>query len=851
MAKKKHVKMPDSKALPVEKETWVTRHPVMSLLIICLVLLLVFYYPVMFGGKTVVAPDVMSSNALTPFVHSAQQSGQTPLWIPYIFSGMPSYGSLTSAPGINPIDDGVRSVCNAVHAPAFTFILLNYLLFAGLIYVLLRDGKVAPMAAIFSAVAVIFMPQFIAFTAYGHNTKFLALVLIPLIVWLTRRLLEEKSLLYFSLTAMAIGVQMVRAHIQVTYYTFLTLFIYFLYHEIAEYREKKTIKPVLLSAALLLGAIIAGLLLSSKLYVSVLDYQRFSIRGGGPGGGGGGLDYDYASGWSFHPLEMITFFIPSFMGFGGETYWGKMPFTDYPLYFSIIILMLAGVAFILRRRRMTWFMGLVALFALVVSFGNHLPILYDPMFKVLPFFNRFRVPSMIHILLNISMVVLAGYGLQGILDFHNSGAKAVNSHKNLFRYMYSFAGLVGLMLLFLLFNKSGYLAMAGNGSEPLNEAQRMLAYNKSVLDGFKALALVLLTLVLIAQYLKGKLSFLRLSVVLTALVVTDLWLVDFKVFNPRPVEEKSSYFSDTTVVDFVKKDKELYRVFPVRDDKSGNWYAYHFIQNIVGYSPAKLKIYQEFLEESGFNSQDRFGLNGFISKYWRIVTRNGQLTPQAVPIEQIGQDRLHFESNMLDMLNVKYLFINGLPLPDPRYKMVYSQQPWIYENTTVLPRAFFVDSVVTLHGRKPIFNYMKSARFDPHRTAVLEENPATPIVAGAGNTAKVSAWGNHEIQVEAQVLQPGLLVLSEVYYPSGWKVFVDGRESKIYKTNYILRSVLLPPGDHKIVFRFQPRSYPLGVWMSVVTLALLLAILGCQIYQRRSHWLRAKRLEKIAPQKQA
>ena len=91
------------------------------------------------------------------------------------------------------------------------------------------------------------------------------------------------------------------------------------------------------------GAIIIGVALSSVIYMSVLDYQHYSIRGGQ----GGGLDFGYASNWSFHPLEMITFIIPSFMGFGGQTYWGKMPFTDYPLYFGIIVFLLALIPFIL------------------------------------------------------------------------------------------------------------------------------------------------------------------------------------------------------------------------------------------------------------------------------------------------------------------------------------------------------------------------------------------------------------------------------------------------------------------------------------------------------------------------
>ncbi len=845
MSKKKAAKTPQVSALPVETPTWISRHPVLSLCIVAALSLFIFYYPLMMQGKTFLAPDSMNSGALTPFVQDAQQRGLAPLWLPYVFSGMPSFGSLLSAPGINPVDDFVRSVCNAVTAPGFTFIFLNFFLLAGLLYVLLRDGKVAPLAAIPCSVAIMFMPQFVAFTAFGHNTKFLAIVLIPLILWLVRRMLEEKSLWYFSLAALAIGLQMVRAHIQVTYYTFLALGIYFLYREIAEYREKKSLKPMLISALMLIGVVVAGVLLSAKLYVSVLDYQRFSQRGSAAGLGGGGLDYGYASNWSFHPLEMVTFFIPAFMGFGGETYWGKMPFTDYPLYFSVVIFLLAGMAFILRRKRMTWYMGIVALFSLLVSFGNHLPVLYSPMFNFLPFFNKFRIPSMIHILLDIAMVVLAGYGLQGLFDFRSNVQKQPELRKTLFRYLYGFAGLIGLALLFLVFSKGYYLTMAGSGQSPLNEAQRVLAYNKSVLDAFKSVVLVILAIIAIAQYLKGAQSSTVLGIVMTVLLVVDLWMVDYKIIHPRPAEEKTDTFAKTGVVDFIKKDNSHFRVFPVLDDKSGNWYAYHFIQNISGYSPAKLRIYQEFLDETGFFGQDRYGLNGFISKYYRILTRNGQLAPQPVPVDQIDSDRLHFESAMLDMLNVKYLILNYLPLQDPRYRMVYTQQPWVYENTTALPRAFFVDSTVTLHGRKAIFDYMKSGRFDPHRSAILEEKAALAVVPNAGNSATVTSYDIHEIHLETKVNQAGLLVLSEIFYPAGWQVFVDGRESKIYKTNYILRSVFLQPGQHKVVFKFQPASYSLGVWISRITLLALVVLLAIPVWQKRKTLFKWKRKEEI------
>ena len=102
MSKKKSIRQQDVKALPVEKETWISQHPVWTLLLVTCVVLLVFFSSLMFGGKALLAPDAMSSNALTPFVKAAQERGITPLWIPYIFSGMPSFGSLMSAPGINP-----------------------------------------------------------------------------------------------------------------------------------------------------------------------------------------------------------------------------------------------------------------------------------------------------------------------------------------------------------------------------------------------------------------------------------------------------------------------------------------------------------------------------------------------------------------------------------------------------------------------------------------------------------------------------------------------------------------------------------------------------------------------------
>jgi hypothetical protein len=825
------------KEKPQEPSTFTPdQKPALFMIIILAVLLIVLYHQVILGGMVFQPPDRMTTLALQPFVQQALSQGIYPLWCPYVFSGMPSFASMLTVPMINIVDWSVRTVLQFIlprtFDPNFIFIYLNFLLLAATLYLLLRQQKISPLAASFSAIAVTLLPQFVAFVSFSHNTKFLSVVLIPLIFYLTKKMFEERSLLYFCLTALAIGFQLFRAHVQVTYYTFLMLGIYLVFTAVARWRENRSLKPFFVNAGLLIGAIAAGLLLSSVIYLSVYEYQHYSIRGSSENSG---LDYDYASSWSFHPLEMVTFIIPSFMGFGGQTYWGKMPFTDYPLYFGIGVLFLAGLALVLRRDRKTWFFTILAIFALVVSFGKHLPVLYTPMFKLLPFFNKFRIPSMIHILLNFSMVVLAAYGLQALFDYRKQLEKMKKPAiaQSLRRYLYIFLAVVGIFLLFMLFAKSFFIELIAESRARMQPAQRELAYNNAFLDSFKALIFIAITVFIVFQFLRFKLSRSFLGVTLIILMVIDFWIIDFKIINPRPPASETAHFSGNAAVDYMKKDKSQYRIFPVLDNKGGNWYAHHLIESINGYSAAKLRIYQDFLEETGFASQDQYGLNPFIINFWNLSVQEGKLTPQMKPPQARNQNQIDFHNTVLDMLNVKYLVINYLPIPDPGYQRVQHQQPWVFENVDVLPRAFFADTVQVMEGRETIFSYMKSGKFDPRQTAIVEKNPPFDILPSDSNRVRLQDFGLHHIRLNAEVFSPTVMVLSEIYYPAGWRAFVDGVETPIYKTNYILRSVFLEPGNHTIEFIFKPKRLFLGIWISIATFLLLLIPVGLWLYKTK------------------
>ncbi|RKY76113.1 hypothetical protein DRQ07_10825, partial [candidate division KSB1 bacterium] len=546
---------------------WGKHHDLIAVGVI-FIILLIFYSPVMFSNKTLLPPDTIASKSFQPFVKQSFSQGAYPLWNPYIFSGMPSFASLSRAPYMDLTSDVINAVIwifkLVLPLTDFTRLLLNYLLFGGLLFLLLRKKELDPVPALFSSIALLLMPQIVAYAAFGHTTKLATAALIPLVFLLVERLLKEQNILYFSLTALAVGFQLLRFHVQINFYSVLLCVIYFIYWVVLSIKDKERLWKIVKGGVLLGGAFFMGLVVSSVVNLSVWEYSHYSIRGGA-----GGLNFGYATNWSFPPAEILTFFNPSFMGFGRETYWGAMPFTDFPMYFGSIVLLLAGTAVVLKRNRTTDFFLIIALIALFISFGKHFPILYGPMFKLFPLFNKFRAPKMIHILLQISMVLLAGFGLQAVLQFDGKDEKKLKRVKN---YLFIFAGITGGIFLFILLGKGVYLGWAAKARAGADQA-----YSLALADGFKELLYVSLAVIFIIQTLRQKMNKRILPVLLIAIVVVDFWTLDRRFIEPKPVADQKAYFADTGEVAYLKQQKGYFRILPVADNRTPNWYMYHLI----------------------------------------------------------------------------------------------------------------------------------------------------------------------------------------------------------------------------------------------------------------------------------
>jgi len=808
---------------PIKVYFW-DNHPNWTAMGIILILLLIFFYPVMFESKMFLPPDRIASKSFQPFIRGTLKDGQYPLWNPYIFGGMPSFGSL-AAPYANVVQTIIVFILRILvlgqfdPGTHFLRIFTHYFLFGGAVYLLLRTKKLSPGPALFSSLALLFMPQVIAYAAFSHNTKLFAAMFIPMIYLLSDRLLNKRNLLFFCLTGLAIGLQILTAHVQICFYALFMVFILFIYWAIGIIRKEKKAVIVFHGGALILGAVLIGLILSSFLNLSVWEYSQYSIRGGGETGG---LNYDYATNWSFPPSEVTTFFIPSFMGFGRETYWGPMPFTDFPLYFGLITFMLAGMAMVLNRNRTTWFFTILAIIVLFISFGKHVPILYGPMFKFFPFFNKFRAPKMIQILFQFSMVILAGFGFQGILNLSRDQKKL--EFKKVKRYLIGFGGAVILLFLILLLGKGAYLGWASKAQAP------SAAYDKAIGDGLKALLLFGLSAGTILATIRNKMNSRWLPFVLMTLLIVDLWIVDRKFVDPQPTVNEESYFTESPEVRYLKsKAKEDYfRVLPVGDQRSPNWYMYHLIQSVWGYHGATLRHYQEVADEG-------FGIgrsNEFLRKYLKV--ENGQYSWKR--LSEMSPKELAINRAFLKLMNVKYI-VGPYQIPDTTLQMVFPPQGrgsnGVMEFKHFLPRVFFPKGIMTIKGKEAILGYMTSGEFDPAKTAILEELPQFQIVASDSNQARISEYDIHRIQIETDIKTPSLLVLSEIYYPAGWKVFVDGQEKTIHKTNYILRSVSLEPGSHHVEFVFAPKSFKTGLAMSMTTFVLLLLGTGIGFWREK------------------
>jgi hypothetical protein len=708
------------------------------------------------------------------------------LWDPNIFGGMPSY--LVSLPNKYPFIKETLTLTKNIFSWRLTYLMLG----AIGVYVLATLLGFECLVAIIMALAFALTGHFVGLLDIGHNTKFRAIMFIPWIIWSMFYLRDKRNLLGLSVFSASLIAQFRANHLQITYYVLLLIVFYWIY-ELIEALKSKKLKEYAIFSALGVAALVLITLAVTNPFLSTYEYSKYTIRGGEEG-----LDKGYAQGWSLHPMELISFVVPDVYGgisspVPGElnryripAYWGWMSFTQVYYYVGLTILLLAILALFLVKKQKVLFLWIAILLFTLMSFGKFAPFLSDLLLKYLPGFNKFRVPATIMVICQTSLVLLAGFGLDSIVKNQNAGTA-----RTLKKAFYVFAGLTLFGVVFgKLIIGSASLMKPEEAEYPtqilkqLKDVRLSMAYAGIL----KAGLIGLLTIGLAWLYSLRKLKKATFLIIMLVLVFLDLRMVDSKYFQGMSKAHKIEIKPDA-IARYLQNDKSLFRMhYP--EKSMDNTYA-AFVATTGGYHGAKLSRYQ---------------------KYWE--------NPQ-----------LFNSMNFINMMNGKYI-LSSQDMGHPVYK---SGDLKLYLNQMALPKAWFVKQVQFEKNIDNIPAMVAAESFDPAETAIIEK-----AIEGIGSplteSVEVTSYDLHSMTVKVTTDTRSFLTVSEIYYPAGWKAYIDGEETEIYAANYILRGIVVPVGEHEIKMEFHPESYYTGLKLSL--LGLLLTIItgligGYQLYRER------------------
>ena len=765
------------------------------------ILICMLFYNVIFQGEIFGSPDTISPKSSSIALNNAMdKTGEFPLWQPWIFSGMPTAEAFTFISKLY-----FPSIVFSMTFIKGLFAQLLHLLFAGIGgFILLRSLKISVLPSFLGSMAFMMTPFMITMVVFGHGSQMMTAAYIPWIMWMNIKIMEKPSLGYVGLLAILMGFQLQRAHAQIAYYTWMLVGAYILYQFIINIKIPEKRKVALTSLGCFSGAALLAIGIALLIYLPSIEYTPFSVRGGGASGG---ADYSYATSWSFHPKEMLTFFLPSAFGFGGQTYWGFMPFTDYPNYMGIIILLLAVYGLATKRNHLTWFLLGTSILALFISFGKHFSLIYDLFFDIFPYFSKFRVPTMILILLQFNVAVLAAMGLDALVAL---------KEKIIPRWFWIASGAIGLWLLILVMG-SGMLesSLQNSFTQPrTRDPNAIRAINNLRLDIWTKDAWFLVLWVgcglgAVWMWINRKINKNTFLAAITVVAIIDVGVVDWRIIHPDRKSGRSAstmslktvdrYFEADPVINFLQKQNGDFRIYPVGNLFGESRFKAFGLESVGGYHPAKLNITNEFIQKT--KNISSFPLMKMLNVHYLISS-------QAIPIPEVDEV---FKGKMRSGRGVISVSV--------------------YEFKDKLPRAWFVETVEAKADAQ-LWRMINEANFKPEEIAYIKSD-----IDGEGNYSKgiITSIERtiHRIKINVTCEESGFLVVSEVHYPLRWKCTIDGQTVETIETNKLIRGIIIPKGEHTVEFVYDRSSFNKGTMISGFSFVIALGLIGVGVYNKR------------------
>ena len=410
-----------------------------ALLLVILILIFIFFSPVLFGSKTTHSGDLVQVKSLREYA-TKDRDGFS-LWNPYIFCGMPAVATSMSLRWFD-LTALIYSYASRIYSAFFrdynAIYTFSFVIMAFTSFFFMRSFGAGRGVSFLVSLATIFSTGIVLLFYIGHITKLMSLAVFPFLLMMLFRFQKKIRLLDVLLFALGLHVLILAAHVQIVFYFALAAVIYFIFFFIRSLvlKDKFLQGQLLKSLGILAGAGLIGLLMSLDTYSQLYEYKTRGTKSitelKETGAETKNVAYEYATAYSFSPGELLTFVVPSYYGFGTSTYngpltqnpdakvntyFGQMTGVDVPMYMGIVVLVLGLFTFIIRRKDpFVQFFGIIILLFILLSFGGNFPLLYNLFYYHFPAFDNFRSPSMVLHIVQIIFPVLAGLGIMELIS---------------------------------------------------------------------------------------------------------------------------------------------------------------------------------------------------------------------------------------------------------------------------------------------------------------------------------------------------------------------------------------------------------------------------------------------------
>lgn len=783
-----------------------------------LLLTVVFFSPVFFENKS------LDQNDIVQFLWGSKElrdyraaTGREGLWTNAMFSGMPAY--LVNLQW----SDAPVTVLKKVLSFFLPHPVRNIFLALVCYYLLLLSFRVRPYLAVAGALAFGLSTYMIIGLSAGHNARIGAIAFMPLVMAGIHLAFSGKKWLGFAATTAGLALHLRENHVQITYYLLLLVAGYGIMKLVQAVREKqlpefaKTLGLLCAAAALALATFFGPLW-------AIAEYSGYSTRGASElvtssaNTQGSGLPKSYAFQYSNGIAEPVTALIPNF--FGGSSfnafvndensktyqalmqsgdqntatqlarytssYWGRQPLSA-PYYAGAIVVFLFVIGLLMAERTMVVWLASLTVLGVMMSWGSNFEAFNYFLFDYLPGYNKFRSVTFVMVVVFFALPLLGSVGLERLL----AAGLSPQAKKKL---LIAFLSTGGLCLFFGLF--AGLLSYTKEGESELPRwfLQALQSDRQALLrsDALRSFAFIFSIFILLYLGVYKKVTPAAFFLFLIAMTVIDLVVVNKRYFSAENYVRKSALtrLEPSAADQQILRDTGDYRVLDLRNFYDAR--ASNFHQSLGGYHGARIKRYQELYDSCISRETERL----------IAQARSGALATEQLPV--------------LNMLNTRY-FLYG------------EEAGNVLLNPTAYGPAWYASSVIEAISANE--ELTQTARLNSKNTVVINTRQfSKPVLNAYDSHATVTLKERKPdmLAYEAQSSTDGLVVFSEIFYPTGWHAFIDGTEVPILRVNYVLRALQVPAGTHQIQFKFDPSPYRIG---NKVTLAaswvMLIAVMGC------------------------